>query len=289
MNPPVLRDVFPSAAAGLKSAVTLNNGGKMPWLGLGVFQVDGDAATATAVRHALRLGYRSIDTAALYRNESGVGEAVRTSGLPRSELFVTTKVWNDDIRANRIEAALVQSLKLLGLDYVDLYLLHWPIRGQTENAWRVMEQLYRDGRVRAIGVSNYLVPQLEELLVHAEVVPAVNQIEFHPWLQSKPLHAFCNAHQIRLEAWAPLMQGGDLLRDPVLVSLAAQHRRTVAQIILRWNVQLGVVTIPKSVHPERIAENADIFGFALDDAAMAAIAALDRGQRKGPDPLNFNF
>lgn len=280
---------FASPAEGLKSAVTLNNGVRMPWLGLGVFQMPTDASTASAVRSAIELGYRSIDTAALYRNERGVGQGVRDCGVPRSEIFVTTKVWNDDMRAGRVEAAFEQSMKLLGLDYVDLYLLHWPIKGQLVSSWRVLEKLHRSGRIRAIGVSNYMIPHLDELLAEAEIVPAVNQIEYHPYLQSKPLAETCRRRGIQLEAWSPLQQAGSLLADPVLARIAERHGKTVAQVVLRWDLQSGVVTIPKSVRPERMAENANIFDFVLGDDEMSAIAALDRNARNGADPFNFSF
>lgn len=289
MDYPALTDTFPSVATGLKATTTLNNGVSMPWLGLGVFQVPADADAARTVRTAIDLGYRHIDTASLYQNERGVGRAVRECGVPREEIFVTTKVWNDDIRAGRIEAAFEESMRRLGLDYLDLYLLHWPIKGKHRESWRAMETLYRTGRTKAIGVSNYMIPHLDELLHGAEVVPVVNQIEFHPYLQSKPLHNHCRALDIRVTAWSPLMQAGPLLQDPVLATIAKRHGRTVAQIVLRWDLQVGVVTIPKSVRPARIAENADIFGFALDDAEMKAIAALDDDRRNGADPFHFNF
>ena len=289
MSYPSLSGTFPSVSTGLKATTKLNNGVQMPWFGLGVFQVPADADAARAVRLALDFGYRHIDTAALYHNERGVGEAVRNSGVPRGEIFVTTKVWNDDIRTERIEAAFEDSMRKLGLDYLDLYLLHWPIKGKHQSAWRAMEKLYRGGRIKAIGVSNYMVPHLDELLPTAEIVPAVNQIEFHPYLQSKPLHDYCRARDIRLTAWSPLMQAGPLLQDPVLASIAKKHRKTVAQIVLRWDLQAGVITIPKSVHAARIAENASIFDFELTTPEMTAISGLDRDQRNGADPFNFNF
>jgi methylglyoxal/glyoxal reductase len=288
-NYPFVTGTFPSPAEGLRAVTTLNNGARMPWLGLGVFQVPADADAERMVRTAIDLGYRHIDTAALYHNERGVGRAVRECGVERGEIFVTTKVWNDDIRAGRIREACDASLQRLGLDYVDLYLLHWPIRGRHREAWAAMEALHAAGRARAIGVSNYLVSHLEELLPGATITPAVNQIEFHPYLQSRPLLHFCRERDIRITAWSPLMQAGPLLQDPVLAAIARRHGKTVAQVILRWDLQLGVVTIPKSVRPERMAENAAVFDFALDDAELEAIAALDADRRNGPDPLNFNF
>jgi diketogulonate reductase-like aldo/keto reductase len=268
--------------------VTLNTGAPMPWLGLGVWQVeDGDAARV--VREAVESGYRSIDTAKVYGNERGVGEGIRTCGVPRERLFVTTKVWNEDVRAGRVEAALDDSLKALGLGYVDLYLVHWPIRGRIAAAWKAMEALHASGRARAVGVSNHMEPHLDELLASARVVPAVNQVEFHPYLQSPALVERCRKHGIRVEAWSPLGQGKGLLDDPTLGRIAGAHRRTAAQVALRWNIQREVVTIPKTVRKERMAENAALADFELSVADMAAIAALDRGRRFGPDPMNFGF
>lgn len=284
-----LTQTFPSTTAGLSASATLNSGHPMPWLGFGVWQIQGDAETERVVRTAIDTGYRHIDTARIYQNESGVGRAVRACGVPREQLFVTTKVWTEDIRAGRVKEAFERSLGLLGLDYVDLYLAHWAIPGKVVSTWKAMESLLAGGRVRAIGVSNHLRPHLDELLAAADVVPAVNQIEFHPYLQSKPLVAFCHEKGIQPEAWSPLMVGGAVLRDPTLVEIARRHGKTVAQVILRWDVQSGVVTIPKSVHADRIAENAAIFDFALSDAEMNAIAALERNERNGPDPMHVGF
>lgn len=274
---------------GTKSAVALSNGVPMPWLGLGVWQAGNDGETERAVRAAIDAGYRSIDTAKIYGNERGVGRAIRACGVRRQELFVTTKVWNDDVRRDRVPAAFEESLKLLGLDYVDLYLVHWPIAGKITKAWRAMEQIAASGRVRAIGVSNHLLPHLQELLAVAQTVPAVNQIEFHPYLQSRPLVEFCRGKKIQVEAWSPLMQGGEVLRDPAIAAIAGAHGKTPAQIVLRWNLQRGVVTIPKSVNPQRIAENAALFDFTLAPSELAAIDALERGHRRGPDPASFSF
>lgn len=281
--------VFPNTADGLQAAVTLNNGLRLPWLGLGVFQIKSDTKTESVVRTAIEQGYRAIDTAALYGNERGVGAAVRHCGLPREQLFVTTKVWNDAMRANRVEEAFEESMRRLGLDYLDLYLLHWPIKGHMLSSWRVLEKLHRAGRIRAIGVSNYMVPHLEELLAQAEVVPAVNQIEYHPYLQSPALVKFCREKGIQLQAWSPLMQAGALLQDRTVREIARRHRKSAAQVILRWDLQTGVATIPKSADATRIAENAEIFDFALSAAELEAMARLDRGQRCGADPFNFRF
>jgi len=273
----------------MQNTTTLNNGVEMPLLGLGVWQMNSDAETERAVRMAVDAGYRSIDTARIYGNERGVGNAIRGCGVPREQLFVTTKVWNDDIRRGTVAGAFDQSLERLGLDYVDLYLVHWAIPGKVTSTWRAMEGLLRTGRVRAIGVSNHLSPHLDELLPTAEIVPVVNQVEFHPYLQSRALVEFCRAQKIQVEAWSPLMKGRDLLSDPVLAGIARAQHRTVAQVILRWQVQRGIVTIPKSVHRERIVENAGIFDFGLTEAEMMQVDALDRNTRVGPDPLHVTF
>lgn len=273
----------------LTEGPTLNTGARMPWLGLGVWQVNGEAETERVVSSAIGLGYRSIDTARAYGNEVGVGRGIRAGGVPRTELFITTKAWNDDIRADRVEAAFDESLRDLKLDYVDLYLVHWPINGKIVSTWKAMERLMKSGRAKAIGVSNHLEQHLDELLPAATIVPAVNQIEFHPWLQTPSLVASCQRRGIVAEAWSPLMRAGDLLEDPVLLRLARAYGKTPAQIVLRWDMQRGVVTIPKSSNPKRQAENAAIFDFELSVNDMAAIAALDRRHRSGADPLNFGF
>jgi diketogulonate reductase-like aldo/keto reductase len=261
----------------------------MPWLGLGVWQIRDDTETERVVRTAIELGYRSIDTAMIYGNERGVGRGIRHGGVPRDRLFVTTKVWPDDVRRNRVIEAFEASLSRLGLEYVDLYLVHWPVAGQIVQAWRAMEQLADSTRVKAIGVSNHMKPHLDELLGAAKVPPAVNQIEFHPYLQSRPLVKYCQENRIQVEAWSPLMKAGTLFQDPVLVGIAQRHARSVAQIILRWDLQCGVVTIPKSANAVRIAENAAIFDFTLSAEEMKAIASLDRNHRSGADPHRFPF
>lgn len=271
------------------NTTTLNNGLPMPLLGFGVWQINGDAATERAVRLAIDAGYRSIDTATIYGNERGVGQAIRACGVRRDQLFITTKVWNDDIRRGTVAPAFDQSFERLGLDYVDLYLVHWAIRGKITSTWRAMEKLVHSGRVKAIGVSNHLRPHLDELLPAAEIVPAVNQIEFHPYLQSCALVEHCRAKNIQVEAWSPLMKAGALLKDATLVKIAQVHHKTVAQIVLRWEVQSGIVTIPKSTHRARIIENAAIFDFALTDAEMQKVNALDQNTRVGADPLHVMF
>lgn len=266
----------------------LNNGVKMPWLGFGVFKVPDGQVVEDAIGKALEAGYRSLDTAAIYGNERGVGNAMAASGIPRGEIFLTTKVWNDDQRAGRVMEAFEESLALLGTDYVDLYLIHWPVRGRYKETWTVLEEIYRSGRARAIGVSNFLVHHLEDLLADAEVVPAVDQVEFHPRLLQPDLLKFCREHGVQMEAWSPLMQG-QIISEPRVQQLAAKYGRTPAQIVLRWDLQHGVVTIPKSVRAERIVENSQIFDFELAPEDVAALDALDENRRVGSHPDTFNF
>jgi 2,5-diketo-D-gluconate reductase A len=264
--------------------VTLNNGVRMPQLGFGVFQVGNDEARA-AVATALECGYRSIDTAALYGNEHGVGVAVSASGIPREELFVTTKLWNADQGAGRVLPAFERSIDKLGLDYVDLYLIHWPVpsRDRFVETWEAFQGLYAEGRMRAIGVSNFTPPQLTRLLEETAVVPAVNQVELHPGFQQPELRAFHREHGIATEAWSPLGQGA-ALTHPVITRLAERHEKTPAQVVLRWHLDLGNVVIPKSVTPGRIRENFAVFDFALTAEDARQIAGLESGHRIGPDP-----
>lgn len=273
----------------LTSTTTLHNGVKMPWLGLGVFKVKEGEETVSSVKTAIELGYRSIDTAAIYGNEEGVGQAIHEVDVPRDELFITTKVWNSNQGYETTLAAFEESIKKLGLDYLDLYLIHWPIpaKGKYKETWKALEKLYKDGKVRAIGVSNFHVPHLVDLIADCEVVPMVNQVEYHPCLTQTELHQFCKKNQIQLEAWSPLMQG-ELLGEPKLAKIGQKYGKSVAQIILRWDLQNEVVTIPKSVKPERIKENADIFNFQLNDEEMALINQLNENRRVGPNPDEFN-
>jgi 2,5-diketo-D-gluconate reductase A len=270
--------------------ITLNNGVEIPQLGFGVWQVPDDEATA-AVATALDAGYRSIDTAAIYGNEEGTGEALTTSGLPREELFVTTKLWNAEQGYDSTLRAFDASLDKLGLEYIDLYLIHWPVpsRDLYVDTWKAFEQIYADGRARAIGVSNFHQAHLRRILAEGTVVPAVNQVELHPNLQQTELRAFNAEHGIATEAWSPLGSGKGLLDDPEIVALAAKHSRTPAQVVLRWHLQLGNIVIPKSVTPSRIRENIDVFDFELDGKDLAVLAALDNGTRLGPDPDTFDY
>jgi diketogulonate reductase-like aldo/keto reductase len=272
----------------LQSRVKLHNGVEMPWFGLGVYKAQEGGEVEQAVRTALACGYRSIDTAAFYQNEEGVGRAIKDSGVPRDEVFVTTKVWNTDQGYESTLRAFEESRRKLGLDVIDLYLIHWPVPGKFRDTWRALEKLYKDGYVRAIGVSNFHIHHLENLFEVCEIRPMVNQVEYHPYLTQKPLKAFCEQHQIRLEAWSPLMRGR-VLDDPVITEIARAHGKTPAQVVLRWDLQNGVITIPKSVHEDRIRSNADIFDFELSAEEMARIDALNRNERCGPDPDNFNF
>ncbi|CAM5351816.1 oxidoreductase [Streptomyces spiroverticillatus] len=269
-------------------SLTLNNGVEMPQLGFGVWQVPDDEAT-TAVSTALEAGYRSIDTAAIYGNEEGTGRALASSGIARDELFVTTKLWNDKQGYDSTLRAFDESLGKLGLDYVDLYLIHWPAPGQNAyvDTFKAFEKILADGRARAIGVSNFLPEHLKTLLAETSVVPAVNQIELHPQLQQGELRALHQEHGIATEAWSPLGQGKGLLEVPTVLAVARKHGRTPAQAVLRWHLQLGNVVIPKSVTPSRIAENIDVFDFELDADDLAAFAALDEGKRLGLDPAVF--
>ena len=272
----------------IRGTVDLANGVPMPYFGLGVFQVNDGDEVIQAVANALSAGYIHIDTAALYGNERGVGRAVASSGIPRREIFVTSKVWNSDQGYDSTLRAFEKSLNLLGFDYLDLYLVHWPVKGKYNETWKALEKLYAEGRVRAIGVSNFLRHHLEDLLSHCTTVPMVNQMEFHPRLVQQRLIDLCKTHKIQYEAWSPLMQGKifDIME---LRSIAKSYGKDVAQVVLRWSLQKGVVTIPKSVHRDRIISNAQVFDFELSVEDMVTITRLDRNERVGADPDNFNF
>jgi 2,5-diketo-D-gluconate reductase A len=269
--------------------LTLNNGVVMPQLGFGVWQVP-DAEATTAVSAALEVGYRAVDTAAMYRNESGVGKAIAASGLAREDLFITTKLNNDGHGTDAALHAFEQSRKSLGLEYVDLYLIHWPLPAKDRyvETWLALEKLLQDGSVRAIGVSNFHQNHLQRLAEASETVPAVNQIELHPYLTQQSLHEYDATRGIATEAWSPLASGGGVLTDPVITSLADKYGKTAAQVILRWHLQLGNLVIPKSVTPSRILENFEVFDFDLDVDDVVAISGLNRDERTGPDPDTFN-
>ena len=273
---------------GLASTVELGNGVAIPWVGLGVFKSPPGRETEQAVQWALEIGYRHVDTAAYYQNEQDVSRGLKASGVPREKVFITTKVWNTDQGYDQTLKAFDRSRKNLDLDVVDLYLVHWPVRGKFTDTWKAMEKLLADGRVRAIGVSNFLVHHLEELMKSSSVRPAVNQVEFHPFLVQKELLDFDAKSAIRHQAWSPLTRGRRL-DDPVITEIARKHGRTPAQVVLRWDLQLGVVTIPKSVHRERILENSRLFDFQLDADDMARITGLDAGARIGPNPDTITF
>jgi len=264
--------------------VRLNNGIRMPQIGFGVFRIPDDQ-TERVVLEAIESGYRSIDTASLYGNEVGVGRAIAACGLPREELFVTTKLWNDDQGRERASAAFESSVNRLGLDHVDLYLIHWPkpSRDLYVQTWQALEKLYADGRVRAIGVSNFQMTHLDRIIAQTDVTPAVNQIELHPSLQQEHLRRYDHEHGITTVAWSPLGQA-ESIKDPVIGAIARRHDRTPAQVILRWHLQLGNVVIPKTHHAARMRENLGILDFTLDDEDLAAILGLESGRRLGPDP-----
>ena len=272
----------------IRGTVELHNGVPMPYFGLSVFLLDDGDVVRNAVNDALSAGYRHFDTASLYGNERGVGQAVSSSRIPRKEIFVTSKVWNSDQGYDSTLRAFDKSMKLLGFEYLDLYLVHWPVKGKYIETWKALERLYAERRVRAIGVSNFLRHHLEDLLPHCETVPMVNQMEFHPRLVQQSLIDFCSSHKIQYEAWSPLMQGKIFtLRE--LQIIASKYRKNAAQLVLRWSLQKGVITIPKSVHRERIFSNTQIFDFEITTEDMLAIDSLDNNERTGADPDNFNF
>jgi len=272
----------------ISSKVKLNNGVEMPWLGLGVFQAGEGGEVENAVKAALKTGYRSIDTASLYGNERGVGTGIKDGGVPREEIFLTSKVWNSDQGYRSTMKAFEVSIDKLQTGYLDLYLIHWPRGKHSVETWKAMEELQGKGKIRAIGVSNFMIDHLEAFLPECKIQPAVNQVEFHPELVQQELLDYCNSKNIRLEAWSPIIKGkvNDI---PVLKALAAKYGKTPVQVTLRWEIQKGVVAIPKSVNPDRIASNADIFDFEISDKDMVKIDRLDKNNHIGPNPDTITF
>ena len=268
--------------------ITLHNGVEMPQLGFGVFKVKNGSETVESVKKALEAGYRAIDTAAIYENEEGVGQAVRESGIAREELFITSKVWNTDQGYESTLKAFDASLERLGMDYLDLYLIHWPGKDKYLDTWKALEKLYKDGKVKAIGVSNFHVHHLENLLANSEIKPVINQIELHPYLSQVEIRDYCEKHEIKVEAWSPLGRG-TLLDEPTINHIAKKHGKTAAQVIIRWHLQHDIVVIPKSITPSRIEENAQVFDFSLSLNEMNQIDALNRNERTGSNPDELLF
>jgi len=272
----------------ITSKVKLNNGIEMPMLGLGVFLSKEGTEVENAVKVALQNGYRHIDTAAIYKNERGVGKAIKESGVSREDIFLTSKVWNSDQGYTTTMSAFEESLEKLQTDYLDLYLIHWPKGKRSVESWKALEEIYKNGRVKAIGISNFLVHHLEDFLPECKIMPMVNQYEFHPELMQPDLLEYCRKHGIQPEAWSPIMKGR--VNDvPLMQELAAKYNKTPVQIVLRWDLQTGVVTIPKSVTPERIISNANIFDFELNDEDMVKINGLDKNGRIGGHPDFITF
>ncbi len=271
----------------ITDTVTLNNGVTMPRLGFGVFKVQDGQEVINSVKSAIETGYRAIDTAAAYNNEEGVGQAIRESGVPREQLFITTKVWNSRQGYDTTLEAFEESRRKLGLEYLDLYLVHWPVKGKYKETWRALEKLYNDGVVRAIGVSNFQTHHLDDLFTDNTIVPVVNQIEYSPLLTQEKVKAYCDAKNIYITAWSPLMQGH--LDLPLLTQLSSKYGKSPAQIVIRWDLQKGVLTIPKSINPGRIRENANVFDFELSTEDVAALDALNQDHRFGSHPDTFTF
>lgn len=270
--------------------VKLNNGVEMPWVGLGVFRLEDNKEALRVVETALAVGYRHIDTAMYYQNEEAVGKAIKNSGIAREEIFVTTKMWNDDQRSGKVKEAFDASLKRLGLDYIDLYLIHWPVEGKYVETWKKFEEIYATGKVKAIGVSNFKQHQLETLAKESTITPAVNQIELHPYLIQQNDLDYCKKVGIQTEAWSQFAanQTG-LFDEKILKDISDKYSKSAAQVILRWNYQRGVVTIPKSANEKRMAENLDIFDFNLTEDEVKAINSLNKNMRIGPDPDHVDF
>ena len=271
----------------IDSQVMLNNGIKMPLFGLGVYLAETGDEVQTAMRHALRLGYRLFDTASMYGNEADVGKVVRENIRPREEIFVTTKLWNSDHGYDRTLKAFQKSMDRLGLETIDLYLIHWPVEGLRKESWRALETLYEEGKVRSIGVSNYLIRHLEELSGYARIIPAVNQVEFSPFLYQRDLLDFCLKNKIQLEAYSPLTRGKKF-NHPVIQKMARKYHKTSAQILIRWSLEHRIVVIPKSSHPDRIRENAAVFDFQISAEDMAELNNLDQNYRVSWNPTRVS-
>ena len=271
----------------LQDTVTLNNGVNMPGFGLGVYKVEDGQTVVNSVKTAIKNGYRSIDTASFYDNEEGVGQGIKESGIPREEIFITSKVWNEEQGYESTLEAFERSLQKLNTDYLDLYLIHWPVKGKYKDTWRAMEKLYEDGRVRAIGVSNFHVHHLEDLMKDSNIKPVIDQVEYHPHLTQLELREFCEKENIQLEAWSPLKRG-QLLDDPTMIEIANTYGKSTAQVILRWNIENNVITIPKSITENRIIENADIFDFSLTEQDTGKINALNINSRVGTNPDSYD-
>jgi len=272
----------------LQGTFELHNGVQMPYFGLGVYLSEDGQEVVNAVKWAIESGYRHVDTASIYKNEEGVGQGIKEANVSREDIFVVSKVWNDDQGYDSTLSAFDESLKRLDLEYLDLYLVHWPTKGKYKETWRALEHLYKEKKVRAIGVSNFMQHHLEDLLETAEITPMVNQMEFHPYLVQKELIDYCESHKIQYEAWSPMMQGRIFDLEP-LKKMAQKYDKSVAQIVLRWDLQKGVITIPKSAKKERIKANAAIFDFELSIEDVEYIDSLEKGTRFGPDPDNFDF
>lgn len=274
----------------IHSTMKLNNSVEIPLVALGVFRIPNDQ-TADCVRGALEAGYRHIDAAAIYHNEQGVGKGVKDSGVAREDIFLTTKLWNEDMRAGRVREAFEESLEKLGTDYIDLYLVHWPVAGAFEKSWLEMEKLYKEGRIRAIGVSNFHQNHMESLLKVASIIPAVNQIELHPLLTQKPLTKYCRSLGIEIEAYCPLGGSGkfNLLKNEEILAIAQKYGRSAAQILIRWDLQNNIIVLPKSTHQERIVENINVFDFEITPEDMAALDAMNQNFRVNSDPDTFDF
>ncbi|MDM5357364.1 aldo/keto reductase [Peribacillus sp. RS7] len=272
----------------IAETITLHNGVQMPQLGFGVFKVKNGKETVESVKKAIQVGYRAIDTAAIYENEEGVGQAIRESGVPREELFITSKVWNTEQGYETTLQAFDDSLNRLGLEYLDLYLIHWPGKDKYLETWRALEKLYKDGKVKSIGVSNFHVHHLENLLANSEVKPVVNQIELHPLLTQVEIRDYCAKHEIKVTSWSPLGRG-NLLEEPTINHIAKKHGKSSAQVLIRWHLQHDLVVIPKSITPSRIEENAQVFDFSLSLNEMNQIDALNKNERFGSNPDELLF